>query len=99
MPPLTHINVTAPEGRVTPIHHTDGASPGGGQLRVTSDVVARVRWLGSQNIRRAIKSGDLIMCDMNGAHVPSAEAAAAPAEHADGPVRPIQRRAKAEVVK
>lgn len=78
-PPPTHITVTAPEGRTAPVHPSDGVEPGGAQLRVTSDDIARVRFLGSGAIRRSIARGDLIPCDMNGATV-DVDAAAAPAE-------------------
>lgn len=79
MPP-THITVTAPPGKVTPVHRNDGQDLGGGQLRVTSQFVDRVRFAGSQAIRRSIARGDLVMCDLNGAPVASAELAAAPDE-------------------
>lgn len=78
MPTPTHITVTAAPGRLVPIHSADGVEPGGGQLRVSDAHVARVRW--SQGIRRAINSGDLVPCDMNGVSVASAELAAAPRE-------------------
>lgn len=76
----THITVTAPPDKVTPVHKDDGREPGGGQLRVTSDVVVRVRFRGSHTVRRSLARGDLIMCDMNGAPVASANLAAAPEE-------------------
>lgn len=65
MPQSTHIKVTAPKGRMTPIGRADGTEPGGGLLHVTSAVVCRVRY--SQDVRRAMARGDLIPCDMNGA--------------------------------
>ena len=76
----THITVTAPPDRVTPIHKDDGINPGGDQLRVTADFVDRVRYRGSQSVRRSIARGDLIPCDMSGAAVPSIDLAAAPEE-------------------
>jgi hypothetical protein len=74
----THITVTAPPDRVTPIHKDDGIAPNGAQLRVTAGRVARVRY--SQSVRRAIARGDLIPCNMSGAAVPSVDLAAAPDE-------------------
>lgn len=65
MPDPTHITVTAPPGRKTPVHGRDGQEPGGGLLYVTNDVVARIRY--SQTTRRSIGRGDLVPCDMNGA--------------------------------
>lgn len=78
MPDPTHITVTAPTGKVTPIHESDGIAPGGVQLRVTAGAVERVRY--SQSVRRAIGRGDLIPCNMSGAAVPSVDLAAAPEE-------------------
>jgi hypothetical protein len=69
MPDPTHITVTAPPDRVTPIHKDDGVEPNGAQLRVTSAVTVRVRY--SQSVRRAIARGDLIPCNMSGAAAPS----------------------------
>jgi len=80
MPAPSHITVTAPPGRVTPIHSMDGAEPGGAQLRVIEGEVVRVRFAGSQAVRRAIARGDLVMCDLNGAPVASADLAACPAD-------------------
>ncbi len=80
----SHITVTAPPGITAPIHPTDGHEPGGGQLRITSDVVARVRYAGSQSIRRAISRGDLILCNMDGAPVASVDLAACPNEPPQG---------------
>ena len=77
MPP-THITVTAPPDRETPIGKADGIEPNGGQLRVTAASVRRVRY--SQDVRRAIGRGDLIPCNMSGAAVPSVDLAAAPHE-------------------
>lgn len=72
-----YITVTAPSGRRTPIHHEDGTEPGGGQLCVVAGEIIRVRYAGSQTIRRSIGRGDLIPCDMNGAAVGVALAASA----------------------
>lgn len=63
----THIRVTAPPGRLTPIHPSDGYSPEGGQLTAQPGTIIRVRW--SQSVRRAVTRGDLVPCDMNGARV------------------------------
>lgn len=80
MPNPTHITVTAPPDRVTPIHKEDGIEPSGAQLRVTAGRVVRVRY--SQSVRRAIGPilgrGDLIPCNMSGAAVASIDLAAAP---------------------
>lgn len=73
----THITVTAPLGKLTPIHDDDGRHPGGIPLRVSAQYVDRVRF--SQSIRRSIARGDLIPCDMNGAAC-VVELAAAPEE-------------------
>ncbi len=74
MPDPTHITVTAPPGKLTPIHRDDGAEPGGGLMYVASGEIRRVRL--SQAIRRSIARTDLIPCDMNGAGVGIALAAA-----------------------
>lgn len=74
MPDPTHINVTSPPGRLTPIHSDDGAEPGGGIMYVEPGTVRRVRY--SQTTRRALRRGDLIACDMNGAETTVTLAAA-----------------------
>jgi hypothetical protein len=74
----THVTVTAPEGRTTPVHHEDGVEPGGGQLVIIAGRVRRVKW--SQTTMRSRNRGDLILCNMDGEPVDSAEAAAAPAD-------------------
>lgn len=83
MPP-THITVTAPPDVHAPIHPDDGVDPAGGQLRVTTVDVVRVRFAGSQSVRRAIRRGDLIPCNMDGMPVPSVELAACPVEPTQG---------------
>lgn len=93
MPTPTHITVTAAPGRLAPIHPADGVEPGGGQLRVSDAEIARVRW--SQGIRRAIASGDLVPCDMNGASVMSAELATSPSELPGGLSKISRPQAKA----
>lgn len=65
MPDPTHIMVTAPAGRRTPVHPSDGAEPGGATLFVTDGRVVPVRY--SQTIRRSIARGDLVRCDMDAA--------------------------------
>ncbi len=75
--PLTHITVSAPPGRRTPLHPSDGCEPGGGMMYVEAGIVARVRW--SQGVRRSIRCGDLFPCNTDGKAVASAELAAAPA--------------------
>lgn len=57
----THIFVTAPEGRKTPIAAGDGAEPGNSLLYVEAGSVARVRYSG--DVRRSIARGDLIPVD------------------------------------
>jgi hypothetical protein len=74
--PLTHITVTAPPDRKTPIGKDDGTEPGGGMLYVEHTTVCRVKY--SQSIRRSIARADLVPCDMNGAPVPSVHLADAP---------------------
>jgi len=86
-----YITVTAPPDKVTPVHKDDGREPGGGQLRVTAEVVVRVRFRGSHTVRRSLNRGDLIPCDMNGAQVASAQLAAAPDELPGGKI--ARRRA------
>lgn len=87
----THVTVTAPEGRRTPVHRDDGVEPGGGQLVVTHEAVRRVRW--SQTTMRSRGRGDLILCNMDGGPVDSVDLAAAPEDFpADG--KPIVKPAK-----
>lgn len=95
MPDPTHITVTAPSDRVTPIHEADGITPGGGQLRVRAGVVARVRL--SQSVRRSVARGDLIPCNMSGTAVPSIDLAAAPEELSALP-GPVATKADLDVV-
>lgn len=59
MPP-THILVTAPEGRMTPIAPSDGTDPGRPVLLVDHGSVCRVRY--SAEVRRSIARGDLLLC-------------------------------------
>lgn len=73
MPNITHVTVTAPEGRRTPVYERDGVEPGGGPLYVESDFVVTVGY--SHTTIRSINRGDLVLCDMNGAAVASAELA------------------------
>lgn len=80
-----YITVTAPPGRVTPIHRDDGVDLGGGQLTVSAGEIVRVRYAKSQSIRRRIAAGDLVPCDMNGAAV-GVDLAAAPRELDGGKV-------------
>lgn len=94
MPQPTHIKVTAPPGKLTPIGRADGTEPGGGPLHVTSGVVCRVRY--SQDVRRSIGRADLIPCDMNGASVASVELAAAPDELPGGKIDLSKRTATPE---
>lgn len=84
----THVYVTAPEGRLTPVHRDDGIEPGGGVMYVAPGEVRAVRyWIGggrtSQTIRRSRDRGDLVLCNMDGAPVDSFEAAAADVELPD----------------
>lgn len=81
MAPPTHVTVTAPPGRRTPVAPADGVEPGGGLLYVTQDAVHRVRY--SHTVIRSIGRRDLTLCNMNGAPVESAELASAP-EPLDG---------------
>lgn len=81
MPKITHITVSAPEGRCTPIHREDGVEPGGAPLRIVAGKVGRVVY--SQTIRRAIARGDLFPCDMDGRRVESATMASAPRDLLD----------------
>lgn len=85
MPNPTHITVTAPPDRVTPIHKDDGVEVNGAQLRVIAGRVARVRL--SQSVRRAVNRGDLIPCNMSGAAVPSIDLAGSPDEAVSPPVK------------
>lgn len=88
-----YITVKAPPGKTTPIHPSDGHPISGPLLIALPDRVIRVRFAGSQNVRRSIGRGDLIMCDMNGAPVSSAELAASPDELPGGCVRIAERKA------
>ncbi len=87
MPKITHITVTAPEGRVAPIHADDWCGPGGEPPAVRHGVVCRVKY--SQTVRRAIARGDLIPCDMDGKRAASANAASAPRDIERKPPREI----------
>lgn len=99
MPIPSHITVTAPPDRRTPVHPSDGTEPGGGLLCAVPGEIIRVRYARSQTIRRAIARGDLIPCDMNGAAV-GVDLAAAPEEIPGGRVKIAERRApKSEVTK
>lgn len=98
MPKATHIYVTAPPGRKTPVDKSDGVEPNGSLLYVDPGEVRRVRYFlpngsTSQTIRRSVNRGDLILCDMNGALVDSYELAAAPDAVAD-PLAPLARAKK-----
>lgn len=86
----SHITVTAPPGRVTPIHHLDGRGP------AEAGVIIRVRFAGSHTIRRSIARGDLIPCTMAGSVAPSIELAAAPDELPEPRlvIERIERKAK-----
>jgi len=83
MPDPTHITVSAPSGRRTPIHTSDGAEPGGGQLYAEPGWVCRVRY--SQTVRRALDRNDLFACTMDGAPV-TVTLAAAPTDLPGGKV-------------
>lgn len=81
MPP-SHIFVTAPEGRLCPIHPADGRNhETGGLLYVEHGKVERVKYSG--DVRRAWKRGDLVLVDRQGAKVKTFDQAAAPAEIAE----------------
>lgn len=85
MPP-SHIFVTAPPGRRTPLHSWNGTEPGGGVQYVEPGKATRVRFVNPdgastcQTLRRAIARGDLQLCNMNGALVDSFAAADASVE-------------------
>lgn len=72
----THVTVTAPPGRLTPIHPNDGVDLAGHPLRVRPGEIRRVRW--SENTRRAVARGDLILCDRAGKEVGLPKDAACP---------------------
>jgi hypothetical protein len=78
MKPITHVTVTAPEGRKTPIPPEDGIEPGGGLMHVQPGFVRRVRY--SHATLRAIDRRDLFLCDLDGTPVDSVALAAAPVE-------------------
>lgn len=86
MPP-THIFVTAPEGRLVPIH-PDDASAGAGMFYLEHKdaegrpQVARVKY--SADVRRAITDGDLIPSTIAGVAVKDLDKAAAAAPLASG---------------
>lgn len=75
-PPLTHVLVTAPEGRSTPVCEKDGREPGGAQLVVVAGEIRRVKF--SHTTIRSVNRGDLILCNMDGKVVKSFEAASSP---------------------
>lgn len=88
----THVTVTAPDdGRRTPVDARDGVEPGGDPLHVTSERARCVRF--SHTTMRSIARGDLILCNMDGTPVDSAELAIAPA---DFPGEGILRRKKGD---
>jgi len=89
----THVTVTAPDdGRRTPVHPDDGVEPGGGPLFVTAERVRRVAY--SHTTLRSIGRGDLILCNMDGEPVDSAELAVAkPDFPGDGVVVDAAKRA------
>jgi hypothetical protein len=60
----SHITVTAPEGRLTPIHPDDGVEPGGHLMYVRAGHVRRVAL--SMDVRRYILDEDLIPCKPDG---------------------------------
>lgn len=70
----THILVTAPEGRKTPIGANDASDPTGGLLLVEPGRVTRVRY--SQDVRRSVARGDLLPCNLHGTTVALEQAAA-----------------------
>lgn len=78
MAPPTHITVMAPEGRLTPIHPSDGVEPGGRRMYAEPGIVRRVRW--SQTIRRAVNRGDLGLVNAKGEPVKTIAEAACPDE-------------------
>lgn len=84
----THVTVTAPPGRRTPVDAKDGVEPGGGPLYVTAERVRRVRF--SHTTHRSIGRGDLILCNMDGAPVAMVDQASAPDDLPPGglPVKP-----------
>lgn len=88
----SHITVTAPPGRLTPVHRADGAEPGGALLCAKAGEIIRVRFAGSSAIRRSIARGDLVPCNMSGAAV-GVHFAAAPNELPDGRVVIAERQA------
>lgn len=89
----THITVTAPTGRRTPVHPSDGAEPGGAVLFVEPGAVRRVAY--SQTIRRSITRGDLTPCTMDGAAC-GVELAAAPNDLTDDKAMPAGKTGKAQ---
>lgn len=100
MPLPTHVTVTAPAGRLTPIHPEDGVDIAGAPLRVAPGTVRRVRW--SQTTSRAVGRGDLILCRRDGSRVRTPEEAACDedlpglrlpiADPAPGPITTMQAR-------
>lgn len=93
----THIKVTAPEGKLTPIGRADGTLPGGGLLHVRPGTICRVRY--SQDIRRSINRGDLVACNMDGADVGvHLDDAAAPDELEGGIIDLSARKSKPPIL-
>lgn len=91
----THITVTAPEGRKTPIHPNDGTDPDSPTLLfVEAGHVAKVRY--SSDIRRSINRGDLIPCDLEG-HTVDVAKAEAPEEFDGGRITSDAIAANAKV--
>lgn len=95
MPP-THIFVTAPDGRMPPLHPSD-ASGGLGLVHAEHGKVTRVKY--SAEVRRAITDGDLIPTTIGGTPVKDIDKAAAeePLESGGPHVTPEDRKAVAAV--
>lgn len=77
MSQLTHIFVTAAEGREVPVPAGDASSPGGVLLRCLPGKVYRLPYSGYT--RKRITAGDLIPCNLYGTKVADVETAAADA--------------------
>ncbi len=75
---LTHIHVTAPEGKLTPVNTADAVEPGGHIMYVRPGEVRRVAY--SQTTRRSVGRRDLLLCNLHGALVDSYDLASAPEE-------------------
>lgn len=74
--PITHVFVTAAEGREVPIPQNEATAPGSELLRVKHGAVHRVPY--STFTRKRLASGDLLLVNRRGSEVKELADASAP---------------------